>query len=139
MTMTREVVKDLLPGYLAGEASADTRALVEEFLQTDAELAGAVDLVRRDGPRLPQMPPPAATAEKAALERTRRLLRHRSSVLAVAVFFTLLPFTFVWQDSHVTFLLIRDQPIIGSAWLLTGAVMWGWYGMLRRRMDVSGL
>jgi anti-sigma factor RsiW len=37
MNVTREVIYDLLPAYFAGEASADTRALVEEFFATDPE------------------------------------------------------------------------------------------------------
>ena len=37
MNVTREVIYDLLPAYFAGEASADTRALVEEFFTTDRE------------------------------------------------------------------------------------------------------
>jgi hypothetical protein len=37
MKVTREVIYDLLPAYFAGEVSADTRALVEEFFATDPE------------------------------------------------------------------------------------------------------
>jgi hypothetical protein len=37
--VTREVILDLLPVYLAGEASPATRTLVEEYLKQDAELA----------------------------------------------------------------------------------------------------
>jgi hypothetical protein len=37
--VTREVISDLWPLYVSGEASADTRALVETFLQTDPEFA----------------------------------------------------------------------------------------------------
>jgi anti-sigma factor RsiW len=36
---TRDVVVDLWPLYVSGEASADSRALVEAFLAQDAELA----------------------------------------------------------------------------------------------------
>ena len=39
MEVTRNVVLDLMPLYLAGEASADSRVLVESFLDTDPELA----------------------------------------------------------------------------------------------------
>jgi len=42
MNITRDVVLDLLPVYLAGEASADTRALVEEYLTRDPDLARRV-------------------------------------------------------------------------------------------------
>ena len=39
MKITRDVIYDLLPGYFAGEVSADTRALIDEFLATDPEFA----------------------------------------------------------------------------------------------------
>jgi hypothetical protein len=39
MEITREVILDLLPLYLAGEVSADTRALIEKYLETDPALA----------------------------------------------------------------------------------------------------
>jgi len=39
MEITRNVILDLLPLYLAGEVSADTRAFIEKYLETDPELA----------------------------------------------------------------------------------------------------
>lgn len=39
MNITREVILDLLPVYLAGEASPATRALIEEYMEQDKELA----------------------------------------------------------------------------------------------------
>ena len=39
MKITRNLILDLLPLYSANEVSADTRALVEEYLETDPELA----------------------------------------------------------------------------------------------------
>ena len=39
MEITRDVILDLLPLYIADEVSADTRALVERYLETDSELA----------------------------------------------------------------------------------------------------
>lgn len=39
MKITRNVILDLLPLYLADEVSADTRDLVENYLGTDSELA----------------------------------------------------------------------------------------------------
>jgi len=37
--VTKEVILDLLPLYLAGEVSAETAALVKKHLETDPELA----------------------------------------------------------------------------------------------------
>ena len=39
MKITRNVILDLLPLYLADEASPDTRALVEDYLRNDPSLA----------------------------------------------------------------------------------------------------
>ena len=39
MRVTREVIYDLLPSYFAGDASDDTRALVEAYFETDPEFA----------------------------------------------------------------------------------------------------
>lgn len=39
MEITRNVILDLLPLYLADEVSEDTRAIVEKYLETDPELA----------------------------------------------------------------------------------------------------
>ena len=38
MEITRQVILDLLPLYLADEVSADTRTLIEKYLETDPEL-----------------------------------------------------------------------------------------------------
>ena len=37
--ITRNIILDLMPLYLADEASQDTRELVEEYLKNDKELA----------------------------------------------------------------------------------------------------
>jgi len=39
MEITRDVILDLMPLYLADEVSEDTRALVEKYLKKDPELA----------------------------------------------------------------------------------------------------
>jgi hypothetical protein len=39
MEITKNVILDLLPLYLANEVSEDTRALVEKYLENDPELA----------------------------------------------------------------------------------------------------
>jgi anti-sigma factor RsiW len=139
MNVTRDVVNDLLTIYLAGEASADTRALVEEYLATDPALAREVDAARSGSLPLPDVPPGPATAEKRALDATRQMLKHRTSTLVVATLFTVLPLTFAFDASGITFLLIRDAPVVGLAWWVTAAVMWGCHLWVRRRVRVSGL
>ena len=59
MKITREVITDLLPIYLSGEASQDTRDLVEAFLKEDPEFARIVNaeqssLLSENQPNLPK-------------------------------------------------------------------------------------
>jgi anti-sigma factor RsiW len=137
MKISRDVVKDLIPVYLAGDASADTQALVESYLKTDPELAADVTAARGTSLGLPATRPP--TAEKQALDATRQLLKSRTSTLVVAAIFTVLPLTFAFQGSRITFLVIRDAPVIGIAWWVTAAIVWIWHVRIRRRLRVSGL
>lgn len=137
MNISRNVVKDLIPVYLAGDASAETQALVESFLKTDPELAGDVTAARASSLGLPATRPP--TAEKQTLDATRQLLKSRTSTLVVATIFTVLPLTFAFRGTTVTFFLIRDAPVIGIAWWVTAVVMWIWHWTIRRRLRVSGL
>jgi len=57
MEITRNIIIDLLPLYAADEVSPDTRALVDEYLETDPELAR---LARRlaDNQKPLEIPPP---------------------------------------------------------------------------------
>ena len=87
MNPTRELITDLLPAYFSGEASADTRALVEEFFAQDPEfermarrLAGSLDALRTAGPRSAD-----EELEKRALVRTRMELRGKNLSLGVAL------------------------------------------------------
>ncbi|HTI37299.1 MAG TPA: hypothetical protein VL484_07075 [Vicinamibacterales bacterium] len=137
MNISRDVVKDLIPVYLAGEASADSQALVESYLKTDPELAADVTAARGTSLGLPATQPP--TAEKQALDATRQLLKSRTSTLVVAAIFTVLPLAFAFHGTTITFLVIRDAPVIGIAWWVTAAIMWIWHVAIRRRLRVTGL
>ena len=137
MNISRDVVKDLITVYLAGDASPDTRAFVESYLKTDPELARDVEAARRTSLGLPATPAP--TSEKQVLDATRQQLKNRTSTLVVAMIFTVLPLTFAFRGSTITFWLIRDAPVIGITWWVTAAIMWAWHLMIRRRLRVSGL
>ena len=139
MEITRDVVKDLLTVYLAGEASVDTRRLVEDYLKTDPALAADVARAKGHPLDLPVTPAPPPSAEKQALDATRQLLKSRTSTLVVACLFTVLPLSFVFDGSRVTFVVLRDAPVIALAWWATAAVMWGAHFWIRSRVRVSGL
>ena len=139
MNVTREIVKDLLPLYVSGEASPDSRALVESFLREDPELARLADALRAEElapAREPSVPPGAG---RPALLRTKELLRRRTWFLALALFLTGLPLSFVFDATGFRFLLLRDAPVLGSASWAIGLALWIAYAVTARRLRVTGL
>ena len=84
MEVTRNVILDLLPLYLAGEASANTQALVKEYLEHDPDLA---QLARQWQERLPG-PPPAPVhpdAQALAYQEAKRQMAIKTIGLAAAI------------------------------------------------------
>ena len=80
MKLTHDVISDLWPVYEAGEASADTRALVEEYLAQNPEFAATL----RAGLKLPGMEAQMShDAETLALKRTRDLVKGSSWLRAI--------------------------------------------------------
>jgi ferric-dicitrate binding protein FerR (iron transport regulator) len=86
MNPTRELITDLLPAYFSGEASADTRALVDEFFAEDPEfermarrLAGSLNALKQS------IPDGGDELEKRALVRARTALRGQNLSLGVAL------------------------------------------------------
>ena len=73
MNVTRDVIYDLLPAYFAGEASGDTRALIDEFFAHDPEfgrMAARFQKLMKERPQGEQMDA-EAEREKRTLERTK--------------------------------------------------------------------
>ncbi len=135
MKVTRDVVKDLLAVYSAGEASSDTRALVEDWLRSDPELARQVE--QADSVTLPDVAL-APTIEKQALDRTRRYLRWRMVLLGLAIYVSTLPLSVTFSSKGYQGLLIDDWPerivVISIA-----LALWVIYWRMSRRARVPGL
>lgn len=74
LEVTRNVILDLLPLYLAGEVSADTTTLVENYLATDPELAAMAKQAATT--RLSEVPVPLSkeAALEAYIQANQRLL-----------------------------------------------------------------
>jgi hypothetical protein len=134
MQVTRDIVIDLLPLYQSGEASADTRAVIEEFLRKDPSLA---QMAGQGGAALV---PATATSEleRRTITQTRAAIRRRSWILAMAIWFTLLPFAFGFRGGQVTFFMLRDQPE-SALFLLVAAVLWFQYARMARSLRTAGL
>ncbi len=140
MNVTRDIVKDLLPLYVAGEAIADTRALVEAFMRTDAGIAREVATLGDDAtPARIAMPADQRAPDRAALARTQSLLRRRTWLMAAAIFCSGLPFAFVAGNEGIRFLMFRDAPQASAALMAAAVVLWLFYAQTARRLRVTGL
>src|SRR5262245_2209645 len=136
MNVTREVILDLVPLHLAGEASPASSALIEEYLRTDPDLAARVRTMSAESFATPT---PSATPEREldAVRRTRRLLFALRWLLAWGLALTLLPLGVEFHAEHGRIVeyhfLMRDFPVLGLP-LLTGLACLTSYFLLRRRL-----
>jgi hypothetical protein len=135
LRVSREVITDLLVLCDAGEASEDSQQLVKEYLDKDPELARLVEKLKHSRFHGEKCYPEPEVAVKS-LQRTKRLMKQQTSVLALAILFSLMPFGFIIRENRMNWLLIRDAPIIGGAWLMMGLVLWIIYAVMRRKLKV---
>jgi hypothetical protein len=126
MNVTQNVIADLLPLYAENECSPDTRALVDEYLKLNPKQAE--DLRRVLQFKLPSHAGVTAARldETSALRRARQAVRRRSWILALAIFFSLAPFSFIATGDKV-FWLLRDSPVAALCYGAVGLVMWVLY------------
>jgi hypothetical protein len=139
MKLPREVMNDLLAVYLAGEASPETRALVEERARDDEDFAAALRVAARVEVR-PAAERPSADLEIRSLKMTREFVRLRSVFLGMAIFFSLLPLSFVYSTQAGFRWLVWDTSAgLGYASLALAAASWvAWYSM-NRQVKRAGL
>jgi hypothetical protein len=90
MEITRNVILDLLPLYLAGEASPDTQALVKKYLEADPELAEMAE-------QSTVMDKPADIPvllkkenQMKAYEQAQRLILQRTVIIGTIIAFAIL-------------------------------------------------
>lgn len=141
MNVSREVILDLLPLYLAGEASPASRALVEEHLKRDPELAERVRVLGAEGFA------PAATSELSpevelrSLRRARRLLGVQRWLFALGITFTALSLSmqFSFKDGGITdfHFLLFDYPHTMGPLFALGLACWVAYFLIRSRLRTS--
>ena len=143
MTVSKDVILDLLPVYLAGEASPATRELVEAYLKEDAELAQSI---RQQGVEnfqriAPSTLPPEL--ELKSLSRTRAMLGWQRWCFGFAISFTAIAFS-----TRITFhdgglpevrLLLFDRPGPFGTCLAIGIAFWIVHVLIRRLLRTSAL
>ena len=140
MSVPREVILDLVPLYLAGEASPETRAFVEARLAEDPELAARVRAMAAEesaigGPGTPRLAPPPEL-ELAALRRVRTRLRWQRWLFALGVTCVALLFSFritnvPGEPTRFNF-LFAEAPLVMGSIAVVGAIAWWVYFRLGR-------
>ncbi len=153
MKITRDVITDLLPVYSAGEASNDTRALIEEFLKENPDFAKIIN--EQESPlNRPSINIPKET-EMLTLNATRTLLRKRSLFMGFAIFFTCFAFAFtfdqnglhwLWTESPIKAIInlvlgewTDNAPLSGIVNLAIGAYFWIRYFQTNKSLKESDL
>jgi ferric-dicitrate binding protein FerR (iron transport regulator) len=124
MTITKSVIVDLWAIYASGEASADTRALVEDYLRGDPELAQQL----RHEPALPAPAAPLSPDHQArALALTRRRLRGLPLLLFLAMMLSMMAFGRIvadtsWDVSPRSFIVVASMA--GACWIAYFVSLW---------------
>lgn len=135
MKLEKDVVVDLLPAYFSGEASAATRALVEEYFRENPDFekfarnaAGPLETLRVPTSELD------ATKEKLAFERARTLTETRSSFLGLAIITTLMLFLFRFENGKIIWIFLSETTR-GLIFLAMTVFFWAIYLYTRARKE----
>ena len=132
MKVERDVIIDLLPAYFSGEASAATRALVEDFFRQDPEFEKTA---RAANSPMESLKVPVAALdqarEKLALERARQVTQTRSGFFWMAICFSLLLLLFRFSDHKLVWIMWTNSPTLGFTF--SAVAIFFWFGFLRLR------
>jgi anti-sigma factor RsiW len=146
MNVTDDVLNDLLTLYLSGEASADTRALIEERARREPAFAAKMTAARdadQAAARAIDLPAgsgaPPSDVELRALTQTRHAIFLRTLFFATGLFCTLLPLAIYGDGDGVRFLILGRHPgIMWAFWSVAAASWTAWY-VMNREVRKAGL
>lgn len=128
MKVTRDVILDLLPLYLAGEASEDTQALVEHYLETDPKLARLAQRAE-ESPVPDDIPIPLTEEdEMKAFKKAKRLMIQHNLFLILAILFTFL------FAMGLTF-IADERPLGPVVFLLVAGLFWALFYRVNKHLS----
>lgn len=100
-SIPQHVILDLLPLYLEGEISDETRGLIEEYLKGNPQLAKLVEQAKTTL-SLQETPAPLRKEnEMEALKKVKKLMIQHNIFLVLAVILTLMigiSYIFLWDE-----------------------------------------
>lgn len=141
MKITRDVINDLLPVYLAGDASADTRSLIDEYLQSDPALAADVRAHADKSSALLETLGAASSEladhEVATFDKIRRYNSYRNQFFAFGLALALMPFAFGFSHGEISWIMIRDSPKQAALFLIASGYCWISRYIIGRRANTT--
>lgn len=136
MNVTREVMTDLLPVYFSGEASEDTKQLVEEYFRENPDFER---IARRSAIPLEQLRRTApvraeAEREKCDLQWARKEFFRRRMFFGMGLFFTFAPLMTIYRNGHLDWTAFLNDPTSPALlWCVAGLFWFQYAARLSRR------
>lgn len=139
MNITSEVITDLLPIYFSGDASTDTKSLVEEYFRNNPDFERMARSAGTPLETLRTAPPLAAGSEKEKrdLESVRCGLNRRKWLFALSLFLTLSPLSFYFTQGRLVPLLSGDTLWEAAFEWSMAALFWSLYFAQPRRRTAA--
>ena len=134
MTITRDVINDLLPLYFSKECSKDSQILVEDYLKSNPDLEKEIKQFSKNPLPSTLLRTPEEEIELNSLKKTRRLLKMRSYFMGFAIFFSLVPFSFLYTDGNF-YWLFREAPTSALVYAVIGVGFWIIYFISNRNIN----
>ncbi len=132
MNITRDVINDLWPLYLDGAASADSRALVEEFFREDPAWKKALQESAKDLGPLPA-PAPAPDREIEMLNRLKKHALVKRIIFLLALSASAQAFARIISDTSWDV-----SPKVFIWWVAIASAMWITWAVLAFRLRRLG-
>ena len=117
-----DIIIDLLPLYFSGEASQASRELVETYLAAHPQWAKAARAAQTDV--VPLAGQVSTKGGALAIQRIRSQLRWRAALIAVAIFCSITPFSFIVEHDQLRYFMLRDAPLTAMAYGAAAIMCW---------------
>ncbi len=123
MEITEDVIRDLLPLYVSGEVSSDSQRLVQEYLAQNPKLADSVETLKEGMLSIEDVEPShVERLQVESFQKTRSAIHRDNILLGFAIAYLLAPFSFLFVGSHVTWIMLRDNPLQSAFFVFAGVV-----------------
>lgn len=131
--ITREIIADLYPLYLSGDASPDTRRLVETFVKEDPEFVQVLGETGRDSLKAYSAPALSPDHELKTLARLKRRLSAPTGPLFLAMIFSGFAFGRIVSDTSFD---VSPRKFIVTAVIALCFWVWFFVKLFRQRRAV---